>query len=66
MCSGARRVCRGVSPLIRGSGRSPAILVVVRLELGENIDQLANPPRRQRPAGVEQRIVIDDPSLGFG
>jgi hypothetical protein len=42
------------------------VIVIIRLEFGENIDKLANPPRRQRPACIEQGIVIDDPGLGFG
>jgi hypothetical protein len=45
--------------------RRVLIHVLVRLKLGEDIDELANAPARQRLAIIQQRIVVDDPGLGF-
>ena len=53
-------------PDLTAAGAAPAILVIVGLEFGENIDELANPPRRQRPACIHHRLVIGHPGLGFG
>src|SRR5438034_2770012 len=41
------------------------LLVLIRLKLREDIDEFADAPGRQRLAGVEQRIVVGDPGLGF-
>ena len=66
MCSGAPVAPGHLTPDSMEAGRSPAILIIVGLEFGENIDELANPPRRQRPAGIHHRLVIGHPGLGLG
>ena len=42
------------------------VVLVSRLELVQNLHELADPARRQRPAGIHQRLVIGDPGLGCG
>jgi hypothetical protein len=43
--------------------RTGFLLVLVRLKLREDIDEFANATARQRLAGVEQRIFVDDSGL---
>ena len=59
------RVPEHLIPRPDGSGRSPAILIIVGLEFGENIDEFANPPRCQRPARIHHRLVIGHPGQSF-
>src|SRR5579883_1533558 len=46
--------------------RAGVTVVVAGLELGQNLDELADAAFRQRPAGIHQRLVIVDPGLGLG
>ena len=60
----ASAVRRGMSPLT-DDRTGVLILLLVRLKLREDIDQFANATARQRLAGVQQRIVVDDPGLSL-
>src|SRR6516165_3703989 len=68
--SGASRLRRIQSGSARlagwGGGTGAGVLVVGLFEVGQDVDELAYPPMCQRPQIIDQRLVIGEPSLGFG